>query len=726
MKRFTIAIFAMMLLMQPSLKADEGMWLPLLVERLNYADMQKMGLELTPEEIYSVNQSSLKDAIVQFDNGCTGEIISGKGLILTNHHCGHGRIQAHSTPEHDYLTDGFWAMSLEEELPNEGLTVSFLIRMEEVTGKVLNGVNATMTEAERQKKIRENMDIISKEATKDTDYKASIKSFFDGNEYYMFIMEEYQDVRLVGAPPSSIGNFGGDTDNWMWPRHTGDFSMFRVYTAPDGSPAKYSKDNIPMKPKHHLPVSIDGVKKGDFSMIMGYPGGTDRYMTSFGIQQNLDKMYPTRIKIRRKKLDIMEKYMKQSDKVRIQYASKRDQVANYWKNFIGMKKGLIDLKVPQKKAELENKLTEWIERTPERKEKYGNALKHIEDAYKVLNQYAVHQYYFIEAIYQGPEVFGFSRNFETVEGLLEKEDMASVKEFMQEMDEDVKKFFKDYYKAIDRDIMAAMFEMYDQDVPEEMQPEMFKKLVKKKKGNYQKMAEDIYEGSMFDDQKKLSEWMEDPDLKTLTKDPVYQLQDAFFKNYFGIRGQLNTAQMQKTKGRRLFMEALRTMESDISFYPDANFTMRLTYGKVKGYEPRDAVDYLHYTTLHGIMEKEDPDNPEFIVPEKLKQIYERKDYGLYGEGEVMKVCFLTNHDITGGNSGSPVIDGKGRLIGLAFDGNWEAMSGDIAFEPELQRTINVDIRYVLLIIDKFAGAQNLIDEMDIVRTTRKGHIDKSK
>lgn len=728
MKRFTIAIFALMLLVQPSLKADEGMWLPLLIERLNYADMQKMGLELTPEEIYSVNHASLKDAIVQFDNGCTGEIISSKGLILTNHHCGHGRIQAHSTPEHDYLTDGFWALSLEEELPNEGLSVSFLIRMEEVTDKVLEGVNAKMTEAERQKIIRENIGIISKEATKDTDYDASIKSFFDGNEYYMFIMEEYQDVRLVGAPPSSIGNFGGDTDNWMWPRHTGDFSMFRVYTAPDGSPAKYSKENIPMKPKHHLPVSIDGVKKGDFSMIMGYPGGTDRYMTSFGIQQNLDKMYPTRIKIRRKKLDIMEKYMEKDEQVRIQYASKRDHVANYWKNFIGMSKGLKDLEIPQEKSALEQKLTDWINEDQTRKEKYGNAISDIESAYETLNAYVVHRYYFIEAIYLGPEVFGFSRKFEGIADALagDDPDYEKIKSFAKVIKPDVEKFFKDYYKPVDKDIMAAMFRMYANNVPEKLQPEKFKKLVKKYKADFNEMASEIYEESMFDDKDKVLAWIEDPDLKTLKNDPVYELKDAFFSNYFGIQAQLEPARMQKSKGRRLFMEALREMETDKKFYPDANFTMRLTYGKVAGYEPRDAVDYLYYTTLHGIMEKEDPENPEFIVPEKLKQLYERKDYGPYGHGDQMRVCFLTDHDITGGNSGSPVLDGKGRLIGLAFDGNWEAMSGDIAFEPDLQRTINVDIRYVLFVIDKLAGAQNLIDEMDIVKTTRKGHIDKSR
>lgn len=727
MKKLFIAIFALMLAIHPSLRADEGMWLPLLIERLNYQDMQEMGLQLTADEIYSVNNSSLKDAIVQFGNGCTGEIISSQGLILTNHHCGYGRIQSHSTPEQDYLTDGFWAKSLKEELPNEGLTVSFLIRMEDVTEKVLDGVNADMDEEARAMIIGKNMNDIKKEATADNHYKAVIKDFFDGNEYYMFIMEEYQDVRLVGAPPSSIGKFGADTDNWMWPRHTGDFSLFRVYTAPDGSPAKYSEENVPMKPKHHLPVSLDGVRPGDFSMIMGYPGSTDRYMTSYGINQNLDKGYPTRIKIRRTKLDIMEKYMDKDAAVRIKYASKHARTANYWKNFIGMSKGLKDLKVPQKKKALEDQLTEWINAKESRKEKYGKALPDIKAAYETLDEYVTHRYYFIEAIYLGPEVIGFSRNFDQLVKMLEEDevDQEKVNAFSEKIKPEIEKFFKDYYKPVDKDIMVAMFSMYHKNVPAEQQPEMFKKMAKKCKGDFEKMADRIYKKSMFDDKGELMEWLNDPKLKTMKKDPVYKLKDAFFSNYFGMQEQLAAATTKKAKGRRLFMEALREMKSDKKFYPDANFTMRLSYGKVAGYEPRDAVDYRYYTTLEGVMEKEDPNDKEFVVAPKLKELYQNKDYGPYADGDEMRVCFLTNHDITGGNSGSPVIDGKGNLIGLAFDGNWEAMSGDIAFEPELQRTINVDIRYVLFVIDKFAGADNLIKEMTLVKSTAKENAKKN-
>ncbi|MFW6020331.1 MAG: S46 family peptidase [Bacteroidales bacterium] len=720
MKRLIIGILALMLVFQPKLKADEGMWLPFLVERLNYEDMQKMGLQLTPEEIYSVNNSSIKDAIVQFGNGCTGEIISEKGLILTNHHCGHGNIQEHSTTENDYLEDGFWARSLEEELPNEDFSVSFLIRVEDVTDKVLENVNNDMEEKERNNVINEQIKKIKSKATEDNDYKAVLKSFFDGNAYYMFIMEEYPDVRLVGAPPSSIGNFGGDTDNWMWPRHTGDFSLFRVYTAPDGSPAEYSEDNIPMKPKHHLPISIDGVEPGDFSMIMGYPGGTDRYMTSYGINQNLDKMYPTRIKIRRKKLDIMDKYMENNSSVKIKYSSKRARVSNYWKNFIGMSKALKDLKIPQEKEQLEERLTNWINQSEERKEKYGKALPNIKEFYKASDNHVIQRYHFIEAIYLGPEVIGLSRQFEPLASALDadEKDDEKIEAMIAKIKSDIKKHFKDYYKPLDKDMMTVMFRMYSNEVPENQQPELFKKMVKKHDGDFEELADNVYSKSMFDSKKELIKWLDDPKLKTLKKDPVYELKEAFFEDFNKMQAGLEEANLKKDKGRRLFMQALRKMDSDKTFYPDANFTLRLTYGKVAGYKPEDAVTYRHYTTLQGIMEKEDPDNKEFIVPEKLKELYKNKNYGPYGEGEEMHVCFLTDHDITGGNSGSPVIDGDGNLVGLAFDGNWEAMSGDIAFEDELQRTINADIRYVLFVIDKFAGAQNIIDELDIVQAEK--------
>ncbi len=699
-----------------SAKADEGMWLPFLINRLNYVDMQKEGLKLTAEEIYSVNHSSLKDAIIQFGNGCTGEIISDEGLILTNHHCGFGKIQEHSTVDHDYLTDGFWAFNKEQELPNPGFFVKFLIRIEDVTAAVLKNVTDNMTEEERNAEISKVKEKLSNGSSEDGKYDVVIKPFFNGNEYYMFVMQTYKDIRLVGAPPSSIGKFGGDTDNWMWPRHTGDFSMFRVYTAPDGSPAEYSKDNIPMKPKHYLPVSLGGVKKGDFAMIMGYPGGTDRYMTSYGIEQNLKLVYPTRIKIRRAKLDIYGADMKADPKVRLQYATKYAHVANYWKNFMGMSKALVALKVPSQKKEKEAELTKWINSNAANKAKYGNALNDIKDAYEITDKYAVSKYYFIEAIYYGPEVIKTALPYQGLmeELKLENPDKDKIAKITKNLKASSITYFKDYNLTTDKKVWAQMMKMYSEDVAADQQPKYLLDATKKYKGDFNKWADKVYSKSIFVSQDKLNEFLANPSAKVLAKDPVYKAMVAFLSKYRELKVEATVANDKLNRGKRLFIDALRKMEPNKKFYPDANFTMRLTYGTVRDYYPEDAVHYDYFTTIEGIMQKEDPSNPEFIVPDKLKQLYKDKDYGQYGEGDTLRICFLTDNDITGGNSGSPVINANGELIGIAFDGNWEAMSGDIAFEPNLQRTISVDIRYVLFIIDKYAGASNLIDEMTLV------------
>jgi len=717
MKKLIFVLFILILGIKPTLQADEGMWLPMLVERLNYVDMQKMGLQLTAEEIYSVNNSSLKDAIIQFGNGCTGSIISKEGLVITNHHCGFGRIQSHSTVEHDYLTDGFWAMTKEEELANEGLTVSFLVRIEDVAQKVLGLVKADMTEAQRAEEINKRIKEISKEATRDNNYRAEVKSFFNGNEYYLFVYETFTDVRLVGAPPSSIGKYGGDTDNWMWPRHTGDFSMFRIYTAPDGTPAKYSKENIPLNPKHYLPVSIDGVKKNDFAMILGYPGGTDRYMTSYGINLNLEQTYPARIKIRRKKLDIMGERMEVSDKIRIQYASKYSRISNYWKYFIGMSRGLNKLKVAENKKKTEMKFSSWVEQFPSRKEIYGTALKDIEEAYKQNKKYGLQRWYFIEGIYLGPEAISFSRSFSSLLKQLSAENpnQEKIDKMILMLKEKSAKFFKDYDLPTDKILWAEMTKMYSENVPTEQQPSYLISMAKKYKTDFYKFTNAVYSKSIFVDKTKLDAFLEKPSAKTIKKDPVFQAMQAFFSNYLKWDAVEQTSDSKLQKGRRLFIDGLMKMKEDKVFYPDANFTMRLSYGKVLDYYPADAVYYNYFTTLKGVMQKEDPANKEFVVSGNLKKLFETKNYGPYGDDGVMKVCFITNHDITGGNSGSPVINGKGELIGLAFDGNWEAMSGDIAFEPDLQRTINVDIRYVLFVIDKYAGAKNLIDELSITK-----------
>lgn len=710
-----LAFMASSLLSIKTVKADEGMWLPMLVERLNYVDMQKMGLHLSAEELYSINHSSMKDAIIQFGNGCTGEIISSQGLILTNHHCGYGKIQEHSTINHDYLTDGFWARSFDQELANPGFFVKFLVRVEDVSARVLKNIDSKTTEEERARIIRAEIAKITNEATKGTSYDASVKPFFNGNEYYLFVMQTYSDIRLVGAPPSSIGKFGGDTDNWMWPRHTGDFSLFRIYTSPDGKPAPYSKENVPMKEARHLPISLNGVKKDDFAMVLGYPGRTDRYLTSYGINYNLKLMYPTRIEIRRKKLDIMQEAMDVNPAVRIQYASKYAGVSNYWKNFIGMSRGLVRLNVATTKKELENKFANWVKQYPSREELYANALPDIEKAYALMSKYAIEQYTFSEAIASGSEVLSLSISFQSLNQELVKDtiDREKVGKIVEAIQTKIASMFKDLNLPTDKKMFAEMMKIYQTKVSNELQPAYFVAVSAKFKNDYYKMADAYFAKTMFADSAKLSAFLKNPNTKILAKDPMFMLGKAFYDNAIKMQDATKPAAEMLAKGNRLFLDGIRKMEADKKFAPDANSTMRLTYGKVLDYYPADAVHYNYFTTLEGIIEKENPNSHEFTVPAKLKELYKAKDYGIYGEGGVMKVAFLTNTDITGGNSGSPVINGDGELIGLAFDGNWEAMSGDIAFEPDLQRTISVDIRYVLFIIDKFAGAHNLIDEMTL-------------
>jgi len=698
------------------LHADEGMWLPMFIEKLNYADMKKMGLSLTAEQIYSVNNSSLKDAIVQFGGGCTAELISSQGLIITNHHCGYGSIQSHSTVEHDYLTNGFWAKNKSEELKNDGLTVTFLVKMEDVTEKVLSVVNSKMTEKERNDKINEHIKKITEEAKKESSFHTVIKSFFDGNEYYMFYYQIYKDVRLVGAPPSSIGKFGADTDNWMWPRHTGDFSLFRIYTAPDGKPAEYSKDNIPMVPKHYFPVSIAPVKNGDFTMILGYPGNTDRFLTSYGVKLSLDIYNPSIVKIREKKLELLKQDMDANSAIRIKYASKYAGIANYWKYFIGQSKGLKRLNVYNKKKQIEDAFKVWVNADKERKSKYDSALIHIETAYNEIAKTLLAKIYYQEAIFRGADIITFAKQYEKLYDLLtaKEQDKAKINETVTKLRNLNPKLFKDYNASTDKKLLSALFEMFYLDVPKDMQPVMMKEIASRYKNDFNKYADFVFSKSIFGEENKLIKFLDKPSAKLLKKDPAFIAMQTFFKKYKEINDKGAAASLLLNKGNRIFVAGLREMYPDMKFYPNANSTMRLTYGKVMDYSAADAVHFNYYTTLDGVMEKEDPNNWEFVVPAKLKELYINKDYGKYGENGVMKTCFITNNDITGGNSGSPVLNGKGEMIGLAFDGNWEAMSGNIAFEPDLQRCINVDMRYVLFIIDKFAGASNLINEMTII------------
>lgn len=701
-------------------RADEGMWLPLFIERLNYVDMQKEGLKLTPEEIYSVNHSSLKDAIIQFGNGCTGELISNQGLVLTNHHCGYGSIQSHSTIDHDYLADGFWAMNMNEELPNEGLTARFLVRIEDVTQTILAQLTDKMTEADRNAKIAELSKSIQNDATKGTGYEARVAGFFNGNEFYLFVYEVFRDVRLVGAPPSSIGKFGADTDNWMWPRHTGDFSLFRVYADADGKPADISKSNVPLKPKHHLPVSVSGYEKGDFAMIIGYPGSTDRYLTSWGVKLAIETSNPTIVKIREKKLGIMRQDMDADREVSIKYASKYAQISNYWKYFIGQTRGLKRLKVLEDKQKIEADFSNWMNGDASRKEKYGTALTDIESAYKTIGDYTLQRWYFVESIVRGAEIMTLAQSFSSLASELKTEQPSPerMSRLQENLRKSVEKHFKNYNTPTDRKLLIAMLEMYYENVPAEQQPAAFRELVSKYKNDFTKIGNNIFSKSIFADKQKVDAFLGKPSLKALEKDPAYNLMKVMIEKYRENQKMMDAPNDLVDRGNRLFIAGLREMQPNRKFYPNANSTMRLTYGKILDYYPADAVHYSYYTTMKGIMEKEDPDNWEFVVPARLKELYEKKDFGEYGVNGEMPVAFLSTTDITGGNSGSPVLNGKGELIGLAFDGNWEAMSGDIAFEPELQRTISVDIRYVLFIIDKFAGAGNIIKELTIAPKER--------
>lgn len=702
---------------------DEGMWLPMFVERLNYTDMQRMGLHLTAEELYSINNSSLKDAIVGLSNGsepdgyfCTGEIVSGQGLLFTNHHCGYDIIQQHSSLEHDYLKDGFWAGSFSEELVNEDLSASFLISMDNVTDSIIPFLSDTMSEGDRRAKIREIRERLEKALSEDGKYNVVVSSFFEGNEYYRFVYQVFTDVRLVGAPPSAIGKFGGDTDNWMWPRHTGDFSIFRVYAAPDGSPADYAAENVPLKPKHHLPVSLKGVKKDDFAMIWGYPGTTNRYITSFGLNYNLENYNPAMIDLLGRRLEIMKEDMDADRNVNIKYASTYASLANYWKYLIGQTKGVKRQKVMDKKLAIENDFSKWIEMDNSRKEKYGNVFTDLDNGYKSLANYIGPLMYMSLGLL-GPEIINYSQEFSQLEQQLAdvKANPEAPKETINLLRGSVKDHFKDYNAPTDQKIMAGMFAMYDKDVPADQQPDFFKELKAKYKGDFNALASDVFEKSIFACEDKVNAFLDNPSAKKLSKDPAYVLGGKIMEGLMAASGNYRKSQSGISKSNRLFVAGLREMNPNKVYYPDANSTMRLTYGSVQDYVPADAVEYDYVTYLSGIMEKEDPTNDEFIVPDKLKELYKNKDFGRYGKDGKLVVGFLTTNDITGGNSGSPVINGNGELIGLAFDGNWEAMSGDLAYESKVQRTICVDIRYVLFVIDKYAGATNLIDELTIVQ-----------
>lgn len=724
MKKLIFTLITIGSLLIPSAAfADEGMWLLILLQKMNMRDMQAKGFKLTADEIYSLNHASIKDAIVMLNGGgCTAEAISDQGLLLTNHHCGYEAIQKNSTVDHDYLSNGFWAYNTGQDLPAPGYTASFLVRIDDVTAKVNAELTGDMAEGDRNKKIAEVMAKIEKEATEGTTYNAKVKGMFENAEFYLFVYETFTDVRLVGAPPSSVGKFGGDTDNWMWPRHTGDFSLLRVYGTKDGKPAPYAKDNgnVPYKPKKSLAISLDGVKDGDFTMVLGNPGRTDRFLSSEGVKLLLDQTAPAIVKIRDLKLSIYKKDMDANPTVKIQYATKYARTANYWKYYIGQSAQLKKNRVYEKKLKVEADFNTWANSSKDHLG-YSKTVSEINNYFVQMRDYNIHRTYLNECIMRTCEAIALSGGYAELEKLLsDPATEADGKKKAADMKKDLASFFADYNAATDKRLVVAMLQLFRADVPAAQLPDIYKVIDTEFGGDYQKFADKMFETSIFVDQARLEKFLDNPTADALKSDWSYKVFNSFMMNWrTNYLPKVKAIEEAQDKVQRQFIAGLREMNPKKAYASDANGTIRLTYGNVKSYYPQDGVFFDYYTTLDGIMAKEDSTNEEFIVPAKLKQLYARKDYGRYADDKNrLRVCFISNNDITGGNSGSPVLNAYGELVGCAFDGNWEAMSGDIYFDPELKRTISVDIRYVLFIIDKYAGAENLIKEMNLV--SKKG------
>jgi hypothetical protein len=698
-------------------RADEGMWLLYMLGDQTYNDMVKRGLKLSKEQLYSLNKSSLKDAIIIFGGGCTGEIVSKEGLIFTNHHCGYGAIAAASTVEKNYLRDGFWAKNKGEEIPAAGVSVQFLVRIEDATKEVeaaLQGLNG----AERAAKLQAISAEIAKKATDGTNLEARVMPFFRNNQYLIFVYERYRDIRLVGTPPESIGKFGGDTDNWEWPRHTGDFSVFRVYTNKEGKPAEYSTDNIPLKPKYYLNVSTKGVKDGDFSMILGYPGGTTRYETSYGVKIKTEVENPAIVNLRDERLKLMFNEMKKSDEVRLQLASNYAGIANYWKFFDGERKQLLKYDVyVQKKAE-EEKFIKWAVGKPE----YEGLFEKFDAAYKAWWPYTKHRTYLNEGILGSP-LISYATSLQALERALTKKNPSEdeIRKVKESVSRTREIFLKSENKPSDQNILAATCRMFYHDIDPAQHPtEFFNKLNGRygdlhDEGTYKRFASDVFSKTIIFDESRWNNFIARPDSTTLQSDPAYQYTVAFVRNYMKYQPKSIEFANQNNDLSRIYMKGILEMNKGKALYPDANFTMRLSYGNVKSYRPRDAVFYDYVTTMSGVMQKYVPGDYEFDLPKELIEAVKKKDYGVYKDARTndLVVGFITTNDITGGNSGSPVLNSNGELIGLAFDGNYEALSHKIAFDKDLNRTICVDIRYVLWCIDKLGGAKNIISELTL-------------
>ena len=717
-KRIAFALLLMLSMMQ--LQAKEGMWLPNMLEQLVFSDMQQMGLRLTADDIYSINHSSLKDAIVLFGGGCTGELVSAQGLMLTNHHCGYSAIQSHSTLDADYLSKGFWAANQGEELPNAGLTATFVIRIEDVSKEVLMGITANMSEAQRSKIVATNCEAIEKKTIEGTHYKAKIKPFYSGNEYYMIVTEVFTDIRLVGAPPSNIGKFGGDTDNWMWPRHTGDFSVFRIYAGKDNEPAPYSKDNQPYVPKKSLSISLKGVKKNDFTFVYGFPGTTQENLCSQAINLTSNITNPVSIELRRKRLDIIDSYMKTSEFIRIQYSAKYASISNYWKKMIGENNGLKRLDAINKKKETEATFNKWLNSNPDYSAQYKDVLPFFENIYKKYAPLAGAYSYFTEGGL-GVESCKFAYTYTNIITLSKQKESSNsdIIKAAEKLTAAVGGYFKNYNLNIDKEICLALMQDYYEKGNPAFQPAIFVNIREKYKGDVKKYIEDVYANTLFTDTLKLNKLLKNykrSDYKKIEKDPLYQLSQSIYNNYYNnIMQPKQQCENQLDSLYRIYVRGLRQMQQDKKWWPDANLTLRVAYGKVDDFFPRDGVRYNYFTTLQGILEKEDPAIYDYVVEKKLKDLQKKKDFGRYGDADgSMHVAFIASNQTTGGNSGSPVMNAKGELIGINFDRNWEGTMSDLMYDPDQCRNISLDIRYCLFVIDKFAGAGHLIKEMNIV------------
>ena len=710
MKKLIIGLVLFAFTFGNSARADEGMWLPFLLGR-NYEDMKKHGLRLSQEQIYSINKSSLKDAVISFGGFCTGEVISDKGLVLTNHHCGYDAIAGASTPEKNYLDNGFWAKSNKEEIAVPGLTATFMIRMEDVSTQVLKELNAKMTQEERAKKIKEVSDILVKDATNGTNYEAFVRDFYDGNEFYLFVKETYKDVRLVGTPPQSAGKFGGDTDNWMWPRHTADFSMFRIYAGTDNKPADFSDANVPLKPKNSLAISLKGVAQNDYAMIMGFPGRTNRYLTSYGVKQAVEIEQPKIVDVRAKKLEIMKKYMDKDVSVRLNYSSKYAQVANYWKYFIGQSTQLKNNGVEAKKKAIEDEFTKFVAGKVE----YDNVLSDIESAFNATNSIIYIKTYQSEFVRQ-VDINSLVYVYKLAIDAKKSGNEARYNDLIKAAADQAKVMYEERSMDIELETLSEVLKMYLTDVPASQRKGIVHALTIDEVPAF--MAR-VKQYSVFVNKDRYNTFAAAVNDETLQQDPLFILVKDLDDSYTAAvtAKEIKTAQEKLARANRLFVQAVRQMQPKKLFAPNANSTMRLTYGNVLAYTTNEGKPMGYLTDFEGVIAKEDPTNPEFIVDPVMKATFMKKDFGQYADKKTGKlpVNFLTNNDITGGNSGSPCMNANGELIGAAFDGNWEAMSGDIAFEPNLQRTIVCDIRYILWIVDRCYGANNLISEMKLVK-----------